>query len=449
MALDVERVILGCVLLDNSAYAEASARLGPYDFALTAHQRVFRRVGEMLAAGRVVDIVTLSDNLSRHKELESVGGVAWLASLTEGLPRRLSIDEYVTIVRDKALLRALILVHSEAITRAADQSEDAEAVLTSTRSRIEDLAAQRSESGLQLVRDFMGARKLTADELMDHPARQTGVPTGIEEFDRLTCGLQPAELIIIAARPSIGKSDMSDNIADHVAVNLQKTVAFYTPEMSTTSVINRLICSRARVDRGLFREGKLSSEDRRYFSDAREEVEAAPLYLNDSSNITLSRIRSETTHLKAKAGLRLVLIDYLQLMSAADMPKKYNREQEVAGISRGAKLLAKDLDVPVVVMAQISRDNTKRTDKRPILSDLRESGALEQDADVVAFLHREEYYDRDNEAVKGKGEIIVAKARNGPVGTVHASYNGKVGRWADKRALEEESSHRQESFKRW
>lgn len=441
-SLDAERTILGAILLDNAAFAETSARLRVEDFALTAHQRVFRRMGDIVNRGRQCDIVTLAEELAKRKEIESVGGVSWLASLTEGLPRRLSVGEYVDIVRDKSLLRQTINLFSDGITRAADQSEDAESIISSAQRQIEALAASRAEVGPQRASEYLAAEYPTAESMIEHPARRRGIPIGIEDFDTMTCGLQPAELTVIAARPSMGKSDWADNLACHASVNLGRTVALYSPEMAKYSVLTRIICQRGRIDRQAFRFGRLTSEDRRYFADARTEVEAAELYLSDVTDLTLAKIRSETMHLKARCGLDLLIVDYLQLMSATDMPKKYNREQEVAGISRGLKLLAKDLEVPVVVMAQLSRDNTKRTDKRPILSDLRESGAIEQDADMVAFLHREEYYaasQQEKDEVHGKAEIIIAKQRNGPVGTVHCAYDAAIGRWGDTKMLQEQT----------
>jgi replicative DNA helicase len=446
-SLDAERTILGAVLLDNAAYAEASAKLAPEDFALTAHQRVFRRMGDIITRRQQCDIVTLSETLGKHKEIESVGGVAWLASLTEGLPRRLSIIDYVAIVLDKAMLRQLIGIHSDAITRAADQSEEAESILSSARSAIEALSSQRVETGLQLAAEYLASESLTAAAMMDRTAKDRGIQSGITDLDTMTCGLQRGELVIVAARPSMGKSDFADNLAGNVALNYGKTVALFSPEMDKYSVLARIVCARGRVDRGHWKSGKLTSEDRRYFADALEELKTAPLYINDCSSPTVSRIRSESMHLKARAGLDLLIVDYLQLMSAADFGKVFNREQEVAKMSGGMKRLAKDLGVPVVLLAQISRENTKRTDKRPVLSDLRESGAIEQDADVVAFLHREEYYERENKDHKGKGEIIIAKQRNGAVGTVHAAYNAVIGRWSDTQP--DEATEFQMGFNKW
>lgn len=430
-SVDGERTILGAILLDNGAHAEASRKLTADDFALDTHRRIFARMGDLLAAGHAVDIVTLAEELGRRKELEAVGGVSYLASLTEGLPRRLSIGEYVRIVHEKSLLRKLIHVHSSAITRASDQSEDPQAILTSARAQIEALSTESAEEGLQLAGEYLRIEFPTAESMIERPAARKGIPVGVKDFDDLTCGLQCGELSIVAARPSMGKTDWGCNIAEHAAVNLGKTVAFFSREMTKEQIVTRMVCARGRVARDAHKKQTMSGEDRRYFADAREEIMDAPLYLDDSGEMTVSRIRHQCLWLKAKTALDLVVVDYLQLLSDADILKHYSREQDVANMSRRLKLLAKDLDVPVVVLAQLSRDNTKRTDKRPMLSDLRESGAIEQDADCVEFLHRECYYDPKNEEVQGKGEIIIAKQRNGPIGTAHTGYDPAVGRWGD------------------
>lgn len=428
---DAERTILGAVLLDNDAYTEAVRKLTSDDFALDSHRRIFARMGELLNSQHAVDIVTLAEVLSRHKEIDAVGGVSYLASLTDGLPRRLSIAEYVRIVHEKALLRKLIHVHSSAVSRAADQSEDPQAILASARAEIEALTTEAVDEGVQLVGDYLRAEFPTAESMIERPSVNKGIPIGIMEFDDLTCGLQRGELSIMAARPSMGKTDWGCNIADHAAVNLRKRVAIFSAEMSKEQIVMRMVCARARVPRDAHKKGTMTDEDRRYFADAREELMDAPLYLDEKGEMTVSYIRHQCLWLKAKAGLDLVVVDYLQFLSSVDIVKHYSREQDVANMSRRLKLLAKDLDAPVVVMAQLSRDNTKRTDKRPILSDLRESGAIEQDADMVGFLHRECYYDPTNEDLKRKGEIIIAKQRNGPVGTVHTGYDPAVGRWGD------------------
>lgn len=446
-SLDAERTILGAVLLDNRAYSEASARLTPADFYLTAHQRVFSRMGDLIHSGHIVDIVTLSEELHRRKEIESVGGVAWLASLTEGLPRRLSITEYVAIVRDKALQRRIINVCSNAISRAADQSEGAESIIASTRAEVEAISAESIEAGLQRAGDFLSAEFKSAEAMMDRPAKQRGVLTGIDEFDEMTCGLQPGDLVIVGARPSMGKTSWGLNIAERASVDGTKITAFFSLEMTKQSLLDRMVCSRGHVDLKTFRAGRMSYEDRRYFADAMEDIQSAKgLYIDDKKRPTVTYLRNQAAHLKAKVGLDLIVADHLGLFSAADQPRNYNREQQVGMMSQMLKAVAADLGVPLLLLCQLSRANTQRTDKRPMLSDLRESGSIEQDADVVAFLHRESYYTHDDESLKDKGEIILAKQRQGPTGTVQVAYQAHICRWGDLQTLQEQTAFHTEGL---
>ena len=435
-SIDAERSILGAILLDNHAYNEAAEKLHADDFALDSHRRIFARMAELIDAGRAVDIVTLAEELGRRKEVESVGGVAYLASLTEGLPRRISIEEYVRIVKDKSLLRQLINICSSAITRAADQSEEALEVLNAAESSLLEVTERgitRGFAGIpEIVRDSFG----TIDNLYKEGREVTGLATHFDEFDRMTSGLQKSELIIIAARPSMGKTAWAINIAQNAAVMGGSTVAVFSLEMSKESLLRRMLASQALVDSQKIQKGFLLREDQQKLTIALEKLVEAKIFIDDTPGISLTEMRAKARRLRQMSGgLDLIVIDYLQLMTGSTGgpgAKKYeNRTQEVSAVSRGLKALAKELNVPVVALSQLSRASEQRGgDKKPMLSDLRESGSIEQDADVVAFIHRESYYNRDENGqpdpdTEGKAEIIIAKQRNGPTGSVHLAYLSK------------------------
>ena len=435
-SVDAERSILGAILLDNHAYNEAAEKLLAADFALESHQRIFARIGELMDANRAVDIVTLAEELARRKEVESIGGVAYLASLTEGLPRRLSIEEYVRIVKDKSLLRQLINICSMSITRAADQSEDALEILNAAESdllEVTEKGISRGFAGLpEIVRDSFG----TIDNLYKEGREVTGLATHFDEFDRMTSGLQKSELTIIAARPSMGKTALAINIAQNAAVRGGKVIAIFSLEMSKESLLRRMLASEALVDSQKIQKGFLGRDDHAKLSSALERLVESHIFIDDTPGISLTEMRAKARRLRQmQGGLDLIVIDYLQLMSASvpGPQRRYeNRTQEVSAISRGLKALAKEMNIPVIALSQLSRASEQRGgDKKPMLSDLRESGSIEQDADVVAFIHRESYYNRDDPdpETENKAEIIIAKQRNGPTGSVHLAYLSKCTRF--------------------
>jgi replicative DNA helicase len=390
-------------------------------------------MAELIDAHRAIDIVTLTEELSRRKEVEAVGGVAYLASLTEGLPRRPSIEEYVRIVKDKSLARQLIVICNTAITRAADQSEEALVVLDSAESGLLEVSERgitRGFAGIpEIVRDSFG----TIDNLYAQQKEVTGLATHYTHFDKMTSGLQASDLIIIAARPSMGKTAWAINIAENAAVNDGKVVAIFSLEMSKESLLRRMLASQALVSMQKIQTGFIPKQDRGKLMEALEKLAEAKIFIDDTPAIALSEMRAKARRLqRAQSGLDLIVIDYLQLMTASTFgvgARRYeNRTQEVSAISRGLKALAKELRVPVVALSQLSRASEQRGgDKRPMLSDLRESGSIEQDADVVAFIHRDSYYNKDENGdedpdAKNKAEIIIAKQRNGPTGSVHLAY---------------------------
>ena len=432
-SVEAERSILGAILLDNHSYNEAAEKLRWEDFSLDSHRRIFSRMAELIDAHRAIDIVTLSEELARRKEVEAVGGVAYLASLTEGLPRRPSIEEYVRIVKDKSLARQLIAICNTAITRATDQSEEALVVLDSAESGLLEVSERGITRGFacipEIVRDSFG----TIDNLYAQQKEVTGLATHYTHFDKMTSGLQASDLIIIAARPSMGKTAWAINIAENAAVNDGKVVAIFSLEMSKESLLRRMLASQALVSMQKIQTGFIPKQDRGKLMEALERLAEAKIFIDDTPAIALSEMRAKARRLRQQqGGLDLIVIDYLQLMTASTFgagARRYeNRTQEVSAISRGLKALAKELRVPVVALSQLSRASEQRGgDKKPMLSDLRESGSIEQDADVVAFIHRDSYYNKDENGeedpdAKNKAEIIIAKQRNGPTGSVHLAY---------------------------
>ncbi len=439
-SIESERLILGAIMLDNHAYNEAAEKLHAEDFALDSHQRVFARMADLIDAGRAVDIVTLTEELARRKEVEAVGGVAYLASLIEGLPHRLSVEDYVRIVKDKSLLRQLIRICSDSITRAIDQSEGAIDVLNTAETNLLEVTEKGITNGFagipEIVRDSFGS----IDNLYKQGREVTGLATHFDEFDRMTSGLQNSELVIIAARPSMGKTAWAINIAQNAAVRGGKTVAVFSLEMSKESLLRRMLASEALVDSQKIQKGFLGRDDHEKLTSALERLVEAQIYIDDTPGISLTEMRAKARRLRQmRSGLDLIVIDYLQLMSGSTGgtgQKRYeNRTQEVSSISRGLKALAKELNVPVIALSQLSRASEQRGgDKKPMLSDLRESGSIEQDADVVAFIHRESYYNRDENGqpdpdTANRAEIIIAKQRNGPTGSVHLAYLSKCTRF--------------------
>ena len=444
--VDAEKTILGAILLDNAAHAEAAEKLESDDFSLDSHRRIFLRMSELMDAQRAVDIVTLANELARYKEVDAVGGVAYLASLTEGLPRRPVIEEYIRIVKDKSMLRRLMLICSSAIARAADQSETAIGVLDETEAKLLEVSEKGLTQGFQSLHQIVENSFGSIDNLYKQSREVTGLATGFTELDRMTSGLQKGELIIIAARPSMGKTALAINIAQNAAIRGHATVAVFSLEMSKESLLRRMLASEAWVDQRKLQTGFLGREDHDKLQNALSQLVEAHLFIDDSAGISLAEMQAKARRLKQNAGgLDLIVVDYLQLMSAtvpSSGRKNYeNRTQEVSAISRGLKALSKELDVPVVALSQLSRASERRgEDKRPLLSDLRESGSIEQDADVVAFIHREAYYNRDEEMSekdRAKSEIIVAKQRNGPTGTVHLNFISRFTRFNNPDAAQD------------
>jgi replicative DNA helicase len=422
--IEAERSILGAILLDNLAYNQAAEHLKPEDFLLDSHRRIYSRMIDLSEASHSIDLITLCEELSRKSELETIGGAAYVSGLLDGVPDRPSIENYIKIVRDKSLLRSLIHTATAAIARASEQGDAAEEILNDTEAQIFQLSEKRIGRGFMGVQEIIRESFGSVDAFLQRGSRITGLETHYVDLDEKTSGFQKSDLIIIAARPSMGKTSFAMNIAENVAIEDRKTVAVFSLEMSKEALLQRMLCSVARVDAHKFRTGSLWQDDMRKITRAIEQLAEAPIFIDDTPGITISEMRAKARRLlQSKGALDLIVVDYLQLMSGGG--KRYeNRTQEVSAISRGLKALAKELAVPVMALSQLSRAPESRGagDHRPQLADLRESGSIEQDADVVAFIFREEVYKPDDPELDGVAELIIRKQRNGPTGTVKLAF---------------------------
>ncbi|HTH53461.1 MAG TPA: replicative DNA helicase [Edaphobacter sp.] len=431
-SVHAEMTILGAMLVEPLAITDATMLLTADDFALDSHRRIYSAMLRLAEAGHAIDIVTCAEELRRQKELDAIGGVPYLASLSEGLPRKLSVESYVRIVRDKSLMRQLMTVCDMGMVDAADQSQEAIDVLNNVSTRLMEISDHAVTGGFSDIGEIVKSSFGSIDALYEQGREVTGLATHYIEFDRMTSGLQDSELIIIAARPSMGKTAWAINIAQNSAVRDGKVVAVFSLEMSKESLLRRMLASEAMVNSRKIQTGFLGKEDKGKLISALERLIESKMFIDDTPGITLAEMRAKARRLKQQEGrLDLIMIDYLQLMTGSAGPGKKgfeNRNQEVAAVSRGLKALAKEMKIPVIALSQLSRASEQRGgDKKPMLSDLRESGSIEQDADVVCFIHRDSYYNKDENGdedpeSKGKAEIIIAKQRNGPTGSVHLAY---------------------------
>jgi replicative DNA helicase len=419
---DAERFVLGSILLDDSFYIQAAGTLEAADFSLEKHRKIFQRMGELQDRGEKIDRITLANELIKFNELDSCDGLGYLVSLDDGLPQIPNIDAYVRIVKDKAVLRSIVHASQNMMNRALMGEEQPDEIIAGAEETLLKLGEERVKSGLMDAHQILSNYEGGIDAFLDPSKRVKGISTGFTKFDEMTGGMHPGELIILAARPAMGKTALALNIAQHVAMKSKHTVAVFALEMSKESLLTRMLCATARVDSQRFRAGYLTHDERRKLNTALHELVEAPLYIDDSAGLHLMDMHAKLRRLQAERGeLGLVIVDYLQLMSGRG--RFENRNQEVSALSRGMKLLSKEMNVPMLVLSQLSRAvETRQGDHRPVLSDLRESGSIEQDADIVGFIFREEVYHRDREDLRGLAELIVAKQRNGPVGTVNLVY---------------------------
>ena len=422
--LEAEKSVLGAILIHNEAFNHAAELIDSRDFFRDAHRRIFDKMVALSERGDAIDFVTLKEELSRSGDLEEVGGPAYIASLADGVPRSANVEYYATIVKEKSTLRSLIHSANKILTDAYEAEEEPDLLLDEAERAIFAIAEDRIRAGFVPLRDLVQGSFATIEKLQQHKGMVTGVPTGFVDLDELTSGLQPSDLVLIAARPSMGKTSLVLNIAQHVGTATDMTVGFFSLEMSKEQLFMRLLTAEARIDAHRFRTGHLSEKDYGRLSHALGTLAEARVFIDDAASIGVLEMRAKARRLKAEHGLHLLIVDYIQLMTGRG--RFESRQVEIASISRSLKGLAKELQVPIVALSQLSRASETRADHRPQLSDLRESGALEQDADLVMFIYREEQYREADgspkEGVEGTAEIIVGKQRNGPVGTVKLAF---------------------------
>jgi replicative DNA helicase len=419
---DAERFVLGSILLDDSFYIQAAGTLEAADFSLEKHRRIFQRMGELQDRGEKIDRITVANELMKFNELEACDGLSYLVSLDDGLPQIPNLDAYIRIVKDKAVLRRIIFASQNMMNRCLLGEEHPDEILAGAEETLLKLGEARVKTGLLDAHSILETYEGGINAFLDPSKRLKGISTGFAKLDEMTGGMHGGDLFILAARPSMGKTALALNIAQHVALRFKQTVAVFSLEMSKESLLTRMLCAAARVDSQRFRAGYLTQEERRKLNTALHELVDSPLYIDDTAGIHLMDMHAKLRRLQAERGkIGLVIVDYLQLMTGRG--RFENRNQEVSALSRGMKLLAKELNVPMLVLSQLSRAvETRQGDHRPQLSDLRESGSIEQDADLVGFIFREEVYHRDREDLRGLAELIVAKQRNGPVGTVNLVF---------------------------
>ena len=405
----------------SDAAARALEHVNDSMFFREAHRRIFRAMTRLFERGDAIDVITASEELKKTDELEGIGGLEYLAQLLDAVPTAANIEYHARIVRERALLRRLIDASQQIVRDAYDQGErEVDEILDQAESRIFQVAQSRAREGFVWIKEILWPTFEHIERLQESATGITGVATGYRDLDRITTGFQKGDLIVVAARPAMGKTSLVMNIAQNSAIEQKMTVAIFSLEMSKEQLVQRLLCSESRVDAQKLRRGRLSPEEYQRLAASAGHLNTAPLWVDDSPGTTVLEMRAKARRLKSETDLGLLIIDYMQLMSSATRAE--NRVQEVSEISRGLKSLARELDVPVIALSQLSRAPEQRTDRRPQLSDLRESGSIEQDSDLVMFLYRPEYYygplDKDGNSLEGQAELIVAKQRNGPTGTV-------------------------------
>jgi len=428
--LEAERSVLGAILVHNDAFNMAAQVIDSGDFYRDAHRRIFDKMVALNERNQAIDFVTLKEELGRAGELDDVGGPAYVASLADGVPRATNVEYYARIVKEKSTLRNLIFAANKILTNAYEADQESDLILDEAESAIFAVADDRLKAGFIAMRDLVKESFPKIEQLFEQKRLITGVPTGFVDLDEMTRGLQGGDLIIVAARPSMGKTSLVLNMAQYVATQPDRTVGFFSLEMSKESLFLRLLTSEAQIDSHRLMSGAIGQKDYGRISHALETLSAMKLYIDDTASIGVLEMRAKARRLKAEHGLSLLVVDYIQLMSGRG--RFENRTLELASISRSMKGLAKELNVPVVVLSQLSRAPEARSDHRPQLSDLRESGALEQDADLVVLIYRDDVYNKDpNSPDAGTAELIVAKQRNGPTGVVRLAFLREQTRFAN------------------
>ena len=421
--VEAEQAVLGAMMLDHNAVIVALEKLDARDFYREVHRVIFEAMVQLHKENQEIDVITLPEELKRMKKLDDVGGLEYILSLPNMVATAANIEYHAKIVSEKALARSIITTCTNLTTEAYDGEKTSEDLLDEAERKILQLSSDRNRGDFAPVGTIVEATLDKITKLYENKAGITGLQTGFRDLDAMTSGLQQSDLILVAARPSMGKTAFTLNIAQNVGVRQKKTVAFFSLEMSQEQLVQRLLCQLSRIDSQKLRTGQINSDkDWNELTKACSQLYESPIYIDDTPGITVSEMRSKARRLKSEHGLDLIIVDYLQLMQGRNAE---SRQQEISEISRSLKALARELKVPLIALSQLSRSVESRQDKRPMLSDLRESGALEQDADVVSFLYREDYYNKETEN-QHITEVIIAKHRNGPVGTVKLYFKNEL-----------------------
>ncbi len=430
-SLEAERAMLGAILLESSLFDQAAEVISRDDFYHQGHRKIFTVMGGLAGESRPIDSITLCEELNRAQELDSVGGAAYIAELMHGTPHLSSVEQYARIVKEKAVVRRLIRTANDLLLRGYDNEETASDLLETAEKAIFDIGQERVKSGFLPLDELLGATYQHIQSLYERKELITGISTGFIDLDNMTSGLQNSDMIVLAARPGLGKTSLALNVAQHAAIQEQKIVGLFSLEMSSQQLVTRLLCAEARVDSHKVRSGYLSRDDWSSLARAMSRLAQARIYIDDTPGLSMVEMRAKSRRLKARHGLDLLVVDYMQLMSGGPSlgggrARQENRQQEISAISRSIKMLAKELDIPVMALSQLSRaPEQRRGDHRPQLSDLRESGSIEQDADMVMFIYRADLYRKKDDEFgedDGVAEIIIGKQRNGPTGTLKLAF---------------------------
>ncbi|HUJ10532.1 MAG TPA: replicative DNA helicase [Verrucomicrobiae bacterium] len=441
-SLDAEMAVLGAMLLSPAeAGSEVREHLSEQHFYYAAHQVIFREIAALQDAMQAIDLVTLTQRLQDKNQLEEVGGPAYLSELVARVPTTANVEYYIEIVWEKHLLRQLISAAHDVIVRSFEQQDDVKTWVDEVEKQIFEITAEKSATGARPVRDMIKDAMASIEKLYDQRGGVTGVPTGFRDFDRMTSGLHAAQMIVIAARPSMGKTALAMNIAENCAIDHGLPVGIFSLEMSSEELIKRMLCSRARVNLRSIRDGFLGEQHFHPLTTAASLLMKAPLYIDDSAGLSIHQVRARARRMKQQYNIQLLIIDYMQLMRAPSRRADLSRQVEIADISAGIKALSKELKLPIIVLSQLNRQPEQREDGRPKLADLRESGAIEQDADVVGLLVRPEMYatDTDDKAdKKGDATLFIAKQRNGPTGDIHLTFRSEFTRFEDQARVSDE-----------
>ncbi len=419
--IEAEQSVIGSILLENEALLKAVEVLRPEDFYRESHRQIYQCLLELFERNEPADLITLTENLKKKKKIEEIGGASYLAEISEKIPTAANIEYYAKIVRQKSILRNLIHSASEIVTKATSAEEEVEDILDYSEKTIFQISEFQIKPSFYALKDILKSTFKDIEKLYEKKQLITGVPTGYTDLDSMTSGFQPSDLIIVAGRPSMGKTAFALNIAQNAATEGNVATAIFSLEMSKEQLSMRMLCSEARVDNHKLRSGFIAESEWGKLSMAAGKLADSKIYIDDTPGISVFEMRAKARRLQAEHGLGLIMVDYLQLMSGSK-GRSDSREQEISEISRSLKALAKELNVPVIALSQLNRRLEDRTDKRPHMADLRESGAIEQDADVIIFIYRDEVYHPDTEESKGKAEIIIGKQRNGPTGEVILTF---------------------------